>query len=206
MALAWPTNFPNALRFRVQPMWDSTIGDQSPWTGSKEVLPKYGQWHVEMSWLSMPIDEYLAATAFFSRSRGGQNLYQVPILASRARRGNKSGSVTLSGAHAAGALNLTITGGSGTLLAGDWVSLNTAAATPHAYLVVSSESGGIVGIEPGLRIALISGTAVTVTGVVSDTMELATPTPSFAEIEVQSPPVYSYPFAVEFVTAIRKNY
>ena len=205
MALTWPTNFDNPPSFRVSPIHEG-VRDQSPFTFAREVMPRVTLWHVEMEWLALPMDEYLAATAYFTRGDGGETLFQVPILASRVRRGSKSGTVTLNGAHGAGVSTLAITGGSGLFLQGDWFSIGTAANTPHAYLVVSSEAANAIQIKPGLRIAQSTGTQLVISSPIFDTMELATPTPTFAMIEVQPTPRYSHSLALEFVTAIRQSY
>ena len=112
--------------------------------------------------------------------------------------------MTLNGAHTVGATSLTITGGSGVLLAGDWISIN------QSYQRAAGVSGHLVRdrwrdrIVPGLRAAESSGAAVThfAIGSVYDSMEVVGD-PDFPAAEPSPLPGHYQPFAVEFLTALR---
>jgi len=74
-------------------------------------------------------------------------------------KGTGSGYVT-SGAKVVGDTSLTLTTGTGTILAGDVL---TGAGDANKYIVGSPLSGGVVGLnKPGLQAALSSGSAVAV--------------------------------------------
>jgi hypothetical protein len=183
---------------------DFVIGDQSPFTGSREVMHRYHQWHAILTWNHLKNFDYWRLFAHFCASDGGRILFQIPIFGYRAKVGTKTGTVNLSGAHSAGATSLTITGGSGQLLRGDWVQFNPFSGVPYAHIVTSSESGGVIQIRPGLREAL-TGSQVHHFGgggYLFDTMELP-PDPSFASAMPSPLPGLFQPFTIELVTALR---
>ena len=171
-------------------------------------MHRWHQWHVYLQWNNTTADDYWGLFGHFNSSRGGQTLFQIPIFSYRDKRGTKSGTVNLSGAHAAGVTSLTITGGTGTFLRGDWVQFTVVSGVPYAHVITSSESGGVITINPGLRAAL-SGSQVHHFGgggFLYDTMELPAETDFAASMP--SPQVdggYFQPFAIELVTALRVN-
>lgn len=64
----------------------------------------------------------------------------------------------ISGAHAINAMDINVNTGTGTIVAGETITIGA-----NKYLVVSSLSGGVLKIAfPGLRAAVAAGTAVTV--------------------------------------------
>jgi hypothetical protein len=186
---------------------DEAVRDESPFTGSREVMQRYHKWHVKSHWNAMPISSYLVLKQLVSNSRGGETLYKIPIVEGRARRGTKTGVPTLSGSHAAGTRSLTITGGGGTFAAGDWIWLSLATDVPYAYLLTSSEVAGVIGITPGLRGLHVNSNVhhIGETSEILDTMELATPAPSLGRVSIHPTPRYSLPLSLEFVTALRRN-
>lgn len=205
-ATAWPT-VATPLHCRV---WLDTvaIGEESPFTGAREVMLRWQVWRLEMRWIDQPYLDNLQLEAAFSRSDGGGIIFQVPIFRYPRMRGSKTGGVSLSGAHAAGATSLTITGGSGTLLQGDWVQILQATDVPRAYRVTSSESGGVIGIRPGLRVAHSSGAVVhhlasVPDGWIKDTMQLDTPDIG-ALVDVGNNQTAG-PLALEWSSALRLN-
>ena len=151
---------PTPRRFIIKPR-EQVIGDPNPYHGARNIMNRWHQWHVMMDWPAIRYNEALRAAAHFARSRGGVSIFKIPLFSYRAKRGTKTGTVTLNGAHTVGAVSLTITGGSGQLLAGDWISINQTTNVPRAYLVTSSETGGVIGIVPGLRAAEAGGGTVT---------------------------------------------
>ena len=143
---------PTPRRFIIKPR-EQVIGDPNPYHGARNIMNRWHQWHVMMDFPATRAIEALRVSAHFAAGRGGRVIFKIPLFGYRAPRGNKTGTVTLNGAHTVGAVSLTITGGSGTLLAGDWISINQTTNVPRAYLVTSSETGGVIGIVPGLRAA-----------------------------------------------------
>lgn len=206
-ALSWPSYAPSPLRFGI---WLETtaVGPESPVTGAREVMVRFRKWHAVMEWGNQPYLDNLALESHLSRSDMGRIIYQVPIYKYRRQRGNKSGSVTLGANAAAGATSLTLSGGSGTLLAGDWVQISQVTDVPRAYQVTASESGGVIGIRPGLRVAHSSGAIVhhlasVPDGYIKDTMQLDTE--EGALVEISSFPTWAGPLSVEFTSALRLN-
>lgn len=207
MAFDWFSAAPMPIRFGIQPI-DQVVGDASPYTGAREVMLRYHQWHVIFEWNALPIRDYLALVGHLCNSRGGVNLFQVPILAGRAARGTKAGIVRVAEDTPAGATSAEITGGTGTINEGDWFYVLQAANTPRAHVLTSTEVGGVIEFWPGFRSAVAALTVVhhKGNGEIYDTMELATPTPSFGTIDVSPSPNYALPgFSVEFVSALRAN-
>lgn len=205
--LEWPT-LKSPMEFSISPL-DTVVGPTSPYTGAREVMHRWHQWHVIITWNYLRHTDGHFLMSHLNRGRGGIVLYQVPLFNYRQLRGTKSGAVTLSGAHPAGATSIAITGGSGQLLSGDWIHINDGADTPQAYQVVSSESAGVIGIIPGLRVAHTSGQGVAHLqsvsgGYIKDTMELASD-PGMPSMVPSPSPGYFAPFTVEFVTALRIN-
>ena len=150
-ATPWPTSgVPDPEVYRISPRYVA-VNDASPFTGSKSVMLRYQQWHVYLQWNNTTGNDYWGVFGHFAASDGGRVIFQIPIFGYRAKRGTKSGTVNLSGAHSAGATSLTITGGTGTFLRGDWVQFNQVSGVPRAHVITSSESGGVILIRPGLR-------------------------------------------------------
>ena len=205
MALAWPSSgIPNPEVFRISPR-ENVVGDASPFTGSREVMHRWHQWHVYMQWNHVTNEDFWGLFGHFNNSQGGRILFQIPIFSYRGKLGTKAGSVTLSGAHSASATSLTITGGTGQFARGDWIDSNQVATVPRAYVVTAAESGGVIQINPGLRKNLANGSVIHhfATGQILDTMELADP--EFA-LSMPSPtPGFFQPFSLELVSAIRIN-
>jgi hypothetical protein len=209
-AADWPGSAPMPVRQSVSPAWDS-IRPQSPFTGSVEPAIRFHQWRARCSWNALPIDGAQSLSSHFGKSRAGETVYKIPIMLGRRKRGSKTGSVTLSGSHAAGVRNLTITGGGGTFNGGDWIWINQTTNVPFAYLVTTAESGGVIGINPGLRGRTSYGGGTIVHHIgndseIYDTMELASDAPEFMTVEVGPTPYYTQPWEAEFVTALRRSY
>jgi hypothetical protein len=67
----------------------------------------------------------------------------------------------INGAHAAGATTLTLKTGTGTLVAGDVISIEN--GSPHTYVIVTGNTApGTVTIQPPLKIAASNGDDVTI--------------------------------------------
>ena len=74
-------------------------------------------------------------------------------------RGTMTGSVTLSGAHAANTTTITVTGGTGSWAVGDWIQLgSTSSAKLHKITQVNSATS--YEVFPLLRAAYSGGNAV----------------------------------------------
>jgi hypothetical protein len=196
------------IRQSVSPI-EEVVAPQALRHASKEVMHVYTLWHARCAWNAMRMNFYLATKAHLIRGRGGERWFKVPILEARAERGSKNGNVFFSGAHAVNSTSWTVTAGSGgVFLAGDWVMVNAATNVPYAYMVTSSESGGVIEVWPKLRAATTGSDRIFHMGDVPeiyDTMEIATPEPIFGDVEIAPRPLYSNPFEVEFVTAVRRS-
>lgn len=81
--------------------------------------------------------------------------------------GTNTGPYVVNGAHAAGATSITLKTGTGTILAGDIVTLGS--NTTYKYVVQSgiAEAGTITIAEPGLKTTLADSSAVVVVGTCS---------------------------------------
>ena len=191
------------MHYSIQPR-EQVVGDQSPYTGSREIMHRWHQWHVYMQWNHLSQNDYLLLTAHLNRSRGGINLLKVPIFSYRAKKGNKTGSVTLSGSHTVGATSLTITGGGGLFEPGDWIWISQTTDVPRAYIITTGQTGSVIGINPGLRVAHAGGSTVHHFdgGQILDTMELQSD-PMFGNAMPSPLPGLFEPFAVEFLSALR---
>lgn len=84
--------------------------------------------------------------------------------------GNNTGPYVVNGAHAIGATTVTLKTGTGTILAGDVITLGS--NTTHKYVVLTglSAAGDITIAAPGLRTTLADGGAVVVVGTCSRSM------------------------------------
>jgi hypothetical protein len=204
-AIDYPSSsMPVPSSFSISPI-EHVIGTANPYTFSREIMLRAHQWHATIEWNHTDYQDCLRLIAHLSRSRMGAVTLKIPLFHYHTKRGTKAGSVTLSGAHPAGSTSLTITGGSGLLLQGDWISIDQVSDVPRAYLVVSSETAGAIQIIPGLRGAQSNGDLVRhlTQGLILDTMEVVTDLnlPAW----MPSPlPGYFYPFSVELVSALRR--
>jgi hypothetical protein len=87
--------------------------------------------------------------------------------------GTNTGPYVVNGAHAVGATTITLKTGTGTILAGDVVTLGS--NTKHKYVVVTgcAAAGPITIAAPGLQTTLADGNAVVVVGTCSRSMVFA---------------------------------
>jgi hypothetical protein len=118
----------------------------------------------------LPTEDAVVWESLLLRLRGRNNHFAMYDEARPVPRGTMRGALTLSGAHAAGATSLVITGGAGqaakTLLTGDWMQVGTGVGTSQLVKAMADStangSGVItVQIEPPLRRAFGSGAGVT---------------------------------------------
>lgn len=81
-------------------------------------------------------------------------------------------SYQLNGTHAVGATTINVDTGTGTVLAGDFITIaNGTPADTHKYMVTTALSGGVLTIgAPGLRCAHVDNDAVTVGGTATRNM------------------------------------
>lgn len=84
--------------------------------------------------------------------------------------GNNTGSYAVNGAHAAGATTITVKTGTGTILAGDVITLGSDTATKYVVTTGVSNGTTIVIGAPGLRKALSGNEAVAIVGTCSRSM------------------------------------
>ncbi len=97
----------------------------------------------------------------------GMSLRESAKIVTNTAVGNNTGPYVVNGAHAIGATAITLKTGSGTILAGDIVTLGT--NTKHKYVVqVGLAAPGDISINaPGLQTTLADGAAVVVVGTCS---------------------------------------
>jgi hypothetical protein len=75
--------------------------------------------------------------------------------------GTLRGTLTTTGSLAIGVTTMAISGGTGTLLAGDLLQLGTGLGTSQLVMVVDNGTHAAVTFEPPTRIAFTAGTAIT---------------------------------------------
>jgi len=100
--------------------------------------------------------------------RGRINRLEAWDVGKPAPLGTMRGTMTLNGAHAAGAVTLNISAagqGSKTLLQGDWLRVASGLGTSQLVKVLGAATADVSGniavtVEPPLRLAFTSGTAV----------------------------------------------
>jgi hypothetical protein len=94
----------------------------------------------------------------------GVKLRESSAIVTNTTVGNNTGPYVVNGAHAIGATTITLKTGTGTILAGDIVTLGT--NTKHKYVVLTglAAAGDITIAAPGLQTALSDGGAVVVVG------------------------------------------
>ena len=84
--------------------------------------------------------------------------------------GNNTGGYVANGAHAAGATTITLKTGTGTILAGDVITIGTDTATKYVVLTGLAAAGDITINAPGLVKGITDGAAVAVVGTCSRSM------------------------------------
>gem|GEM_PF-682160 len=108
--------------------------------------------------------------AMLLQLRGGVNHLALYDFIRSAPQGSMRGTLTLNGAHSAGATSVSVTGGVGqastTLRAGDWLQIGTGLGTSQLVKVMAdatANGSGVIAltVEPPLRTAFSSGAAVT---------------------------------------------
>ena len=100
----------------------------------------------------------------------GMSLRESAGIVTTAAVGNNTGPYVVNGAHAVGATTITLKTGTGTILAGDVITLGT--NTTHKYVVLTglAAAGTITIAAPGLKTTLSDGGAVVVVGTCSRNM------------------------------------
>lgn len=100
----------------------------------------------------------------------GVKLRESAGIAATTAVGTNTGPYVVNGAHAVGATTITLKTGTGTILAGDIVTLGT--NTAHKYVVLTglAAAGNITIAGPGLQTALSDNAAVVVVGVCARNM------------------------------------
>ena len=106
------------------------------------------------------------------------DIYGVPLresagIVTTTAVGNNTGPYVVNGAHTVGATTITLKTGTGTILAGDVITLGT--NTKHKYVVQTglAAAGTITIAAPGLQTTLADGGAVVVVGTCSRSMVFA---------------------------------
>jgi hypothetical protein len=130
------------------------------------------QWSFRLAYTALKRATLAPLEAFLIAQRGQFStfLFVPPVYGNSS--GTVSGSVTVNGAHAAGATSIAVTGLTGTLKAGDVVKF---AGHTKVYMLTADATTTMT-IEPPLLSALVSAEAVTYNGVpftvalVSDTL------------------------------------
>ncbi len=106
-------------------------------------------------------------------------------------RGTMTGSVTLSGAHAANTTTITVTGGTGSWAVGDWIQLGaTSSAKLHKITQVNSATS--YEVFPLLRTAYAGGNAIVYSSAVG-VFRLAQPS---TEWSIDTAKIYGVNFSI----------
>jgi hypothetical protein len=95
----------------------------------------------------------------------GVSLRESAQIASVTAVGNNTGGYVANGAHAVGATTITLKTGTGTILAGDVITIGTDTSIKYTVLTGLAAAGDITIAAPGLVKALVDGNAVAVVGV-----------------------------------------
>jgi hypothetical protein len=103
----------------------------------------------------------------------GMPLRESAAIVTTTAVGNNTGPYVVNGAHAVGATTVTLKTGTGTILAGDVITLGS--NTTHKYVVLTglAAAGTITIAAPGLQTTLADGGAVVVVGTCSRNMAFA---------------------------------
>lgn len=78
----------------------------------------------------------------------------------KAPLGTLRGALTLAGSVAAGATSMSVSGGTGTVLAGDLFQIGTGLGTSQLVMATADGTHAAIAFEPPARLAFSSGTAV----------------------------------------------
>ncbi len=100
----------------------------------------------------------------------GVSLRESAQIVSVTAVGNNAGGYVADGAHAAGATTITLKTGTGTILAGDVITIGSDTATKYVVTSGLAAAGDITIAAPGLVNALSDGDAVVVVGVCARNM------------------------------------
>lgn len=148
------------------------------------------RWRVTVrSHPALPLAQASQWDAMLLQLRGGINHLAFSDPVRKYPRGTMRGTLTLNGAHSAGAVSVSVTGGGGqastTLLSGDWLQIGTGLGTSQLVKVVAdatANGSGVIAltVEPPLRTAFSSGTAVAWSSPLAYFKQTSEPTYSYA--------------------------
>ena len=129
------------------------------------------RWRLGMASASaLPLAQAAVWEALVLQLRGGVNHLSAWDVVRPQPLGTMRGTMTINGAHSAGATAVSVTAGAGqaskTLLAGDWLQLGSGLGTSQLVKVMAAATAngsGVIAltVEPPLRIAFSGGAAVT---------------------------------------------
>ena len=206
MAFDWPTTLPSP---READMWTVSVNavNQSINSIRLWVIPRYSYNRCFMQWNNLQNHDALNLEGHLGRFRGQFLAGKVPHEKYRVKRGTWSGSVSVNGAHTAGATTLAVSGGSGTPQRGDWIMIDKLGSSPRAYQLALVNSATSLVLSRPVVDNLTGGETVSHLGdgsttLIYDTMVMAQgqeigPGLAFAS---PSPPLVS-PRAVEFISS-----
>lgn len=100
----------------------------------------------------------------------GFNIRESAQIVSTLAVGTNTGPYAINGAHAAGATTITLKTGTGTILAGDVITIGTDTVTKYVVLTGCAAAGDITINAPGLTKALAGNEAIAVVGTCSRSM------------------------------------
>lgn len=159
MAISYPLSIPAALHVAKISITGKSVVSMasSPFTLQQQVYAHQGQcWMAEISCPKMERTNAEQVVGFLLALNGRQGTFYLGDSAYRTPRGSIAGSATCNGAQTIRSTTLTLTGHTGTLAVGDWLSIST-----NLYKVVQVNSAGSVDVFPALRAAYANGTAIT---------------------------------------------
>jgi hypothetical protein len=148
------------------------------------------RWRMQLrSHPSLTLAQAAQWEAMLLQLRGGVNHLAFADPVRKVPQGTMRGTLTLDGAHGAGVVALSVSGGGGqaatTLKAGDWLQLGSGLGTSQLVKVMSdatANGSGVIAltVEPPLRSAFSGGAAVTWNSPLAYYKQLGEPTWSYA--------------------------
>jgi len=141
--------------------------------------------------------EFAPVIAFIMKQRSQKETFQIALPDLKNAKGDVSGTITIDGNHSAGDTTINVTGMTGTLKAGDYISFG---GHSKVYMVVSDATASVgdatLTIEPPLRSNLSTAESVTYDNVLF-TVRLTNDVQTFNTNDLDT-----YRFEVDFIEAL----
>jgi len=150
VAVDWSTSLvePETIDFWLETMGGLAV---SPYDGSDAFTRRYSEWRCVLQWAVTTQAQAMAIEGFFSQARSRVVELNIPNFRVTASVGNHSGTLTVNGAHAAGATTLAVTGGSGQIGVGTIICMaNQTHDRLHVVIAASGSPTSSLTIDPPL--------------------------------------------------------